>query len=251
MINHNYIRRKGILFKYWWLSVVTVIFIFSTIVYQTNAFKLSSYTKATVWILKGTKAYKNNYWGDAGILYQRALTIYPKNTQLKYNLANAYYQQGRYKEAVQLYGQLLNDKSNTIKAAAWNNLGNAYYRQNLLFQSFDAYKNAILLNDGDETARQNFLFVVARLQQLIRANNSKKKKRDDKNAGEGKTKDSKPDDDKDGQKSADEQSLGPYQVSDKEMNNLLKISKEQERVPLGSKSSGKQASRVYTNGPDY
>ncbi|HTE02137.1 MAG TPA: tetratricopeptide repeat protein [Mucilaginibacter sp.] len=251
MAQYNIQISKARLVKYWLISMITITVVILLTVYKTNAFKSVSSIKNAALTLRANSAYQLNHWGDAGILYQQALTVSADQDKLKYNLANAYYQQGRYKEAAELYQRLLaNKRDDALKASVWNNLGNTYYMEGQLFESSDAYKKALLLNDRDDTTRRNFLFVSARIQNLFRSGRSGDKKKDDKN-GDGNKKNDTKSDDREGQKSTTDEVSGPYKVSDKQMNDLLKISKEHERVPNGSKKSSKQTTKTPANGPDY
>ncbi len=248
MNSPNNILLKYRLPTHWQVSVTTLILILLMCLF--NTFKITSYTKVALRSLKGNEAYKNNYWGEAGIFYRQASIVWDGHVDLPYNLANAYYQQGRYDEAAQLYERLLRDKNNVNDAGIWNNLGNTYYMKGLLNKSFAAYKNALLLNDEDDVVRQNFLLVTIRLNQLADIKNRAKRGKDNKAADGTKNKDTKQDN-SDGQQETDDQSMGPYQVSDKQMNKLLKISKDQEHVPKRGEGNNKDSRKTYLNGPDY
>jgi tetratricopeptide (TPR) repeat protein len=252
MINHNQILRKNILFKYWVISSVALIFVFVVLVYKTNAFKIASYSRAVILSAKGNGAYNDNSWGESGVLYLKALGLSPEPEKIKFNIANTYYQQGRYKEAVAIYDELLADKKSPLQATIFNNMGNAYYKEGFVFPSIEAYKNALVLKNDDDTVRRNLLFVFSQYEKMLKSGHSPDGKKGAKNSKEGTKKDDPNQKDAGGEKTAlVNPELGKYQVSDRQMESLLKISKEQERVPQGTRQSNKQSGKAETNGPDY
>ena len=203
-------------------------------------------TRATILALKGDHAYKNSHWGDAGIRYDEALKYDPGAAFLRFNLADAFYQQGRYAEAKSIFEGLAGGNDDMPKAPILNNLGNVYYKLGLLQQSYQAYGRALLIDDHDTVVRQNWLFIdsILRRGRSAEADKSGKDNRD----GGKKDEDTRQSNEKK-QKAMDEEVSGSYEVSDEEMNRLLLLSKEQERVPDGARSSGSKKSK--TNQPDY
>ena len=66
--------------------------------------------------------------------FQKALTIDPKNGAVYYNLANVYYNEGRYKEAVKLYQQALQYKVDEI---------DTNYMIGMTFNQLEAFTEAL------------------------------------------------------------------------------------------------------------
>lgn len=251
MINHNQILRKNILFRYWIIASCALIIIFGILVYKANLFKIATYTRAVILSAKGNDAYKDNYWGDSGVLYLKALTVTPEPGKIKFNLANSYYQQGRYKEAVAIYDELLNDKNNPLQAAILNNMGNAYFKKGSVLPSLEAYKSALVLKNDDDTIRQNLLFVFSQFEKMLKSGNAPDGKKGKKDSKEGTKKEDNSNKPNGGDKAPlDDQQPGKYQVSDRQMESLLKISKEQERVPQGTRGAN-TPTKKETIGPDY
>jgi len=142
---------------------------------------LSSYV---LWY-RGNAAFNHGDYGQAGIYYLTALDGNQNSKRLNYNLANAYYAQGRYSEAIAIYKKALYKNDNAVAANAWNNLGNAYFITGNLKKSAEAYGRAVLL-DSNAFARQNFVYVLGKLhdkeqQELVR----QLKKRLDVNTDQG------------------------------------------------------------------
>jgi tetratricopeptide (TPR) repeat protein len=252
MINHNQILRQNILYKYWIMGSCALIIIFGVLVYNANAFKIATYSRALILAAKGDDAYKDNSWGDSGVLFLKALPYSPEPEKIKFNLANTYYQQGRYKEAVAMYDSLLTNKNSPLQATILNNQGNAYFKKGSLFASIEAYKSALVLKNDDDTVRQNLLYVFAQYEKMLKSGRSPDGTKKGDSKKEGTKKDDTSNKDNGGEKAPlDEPQSGKYQVSDRAMESLLKISKEQERVPQGARSTNKQTKKAENNGPDY
>jgi tetratricopeptide (TPR) repeat protein len=112
-----------------------------------------------VFLYRANLAYKHGYYDDAEILYKKALRYTPGNLKIRYNLANTYYKESRYTEAIEVYKYIASKKDDNLASEDWNNLGNAYYMQGNLLLSLNAYKLAMLYNNNDVEVRENFLFV--------------------------------------------------------------------------------------------
>lgn len=213
-----------------------------------DVFKIVSHTKTTMYSVKGNQSYEDLHWGSAEIFYKKGLKIQPENHALTYNLGNAYYQQGRYAEAVVVYENIVSDKNSLNEGFVWNNLGSAYYKLGLVQKSYTTFKRALILDDSDAVIRQNFLFLAHVMQKIekskIKNKNTKKKPSSD----DEKNTDKKSDDSK-GERNENNQQTEPYQLSDEEMNNLLKMATEKVRVPQNVKS--KRTKKTHQNGPDY
>lgn len=249
MIKYYTILQKGILFKYWKYGTTAVVLVFAGIIYCLNSFNVSDYTNSALLSQKGNMAYNKNLWGDAGIFYSKAIENNTRPENIKYNLANSYYQQGRYKEAITLYENILDDKNVDFKAAVYNNLGIANYKKGALIASIEAFKSSIILDDKDNEVRRNLLFVYNQyILQLMRHPHPNK---EGPKGPKGTDQQDNPNTNEEGDKVPDDQSSGKYQVSDKEMDRLLRISKQQELVPKGSKSKPIKSTDTHIDGPDY
>ena len=251
MSNNSNIPNRSKLFHYWMAISICVIVIFSLLAYETNIYKLADYTKATFLSLQGSKAYDIAHWGDSNLSYLAVATLSPEHTKVQFNLANTYYQQGRYDEAREIYNKLLKEKSNALKPAIWNNLGNAWYMDGEIFQSFAAYKKSLLLNDKDAVVRQNFLFLNSKVQQFLTTSrhltNVPPKGVDSRTQGQEPSSEGK------GPhvRTQGEQPLGPYQTSDREMNQILSMSQKNIRVPKGTPGSNTNNQKPDKDGIDY
>jgi Ca-activated chloride channel family protein len=217
--------------------------------YQANAFSLKSSISKILWARKAAEAYQQQNYGEAGIFYLDAAAQGPPARDLTYDVANAYYRQGRYAEAGRLYRQISGLESCALTASAWNNLGNCLYMQGNREGGLAAFKQALLLDAGNETARRNFLFLYLEFQQSIKTERKKPSPENDHVHGGHEQQDPSAQKNQKGEQ-PDDPSAGPYSVSDEQMFRLLQISKQQERVPGGLKSKLKNEKRSDPGQPD-
>jgi Ca-activated chloride channel family protein len=201
---------------------------------------------------KGDAAYKEGIFGDAEMYYGKALKKAPGQYVTRFNLGNAYYKQQRYGEAFESYKQALKAGDDSLKAAAWYNLGNVFYKQNQLQQSATAYKNALIIAKSNAKARQNLLFVLAKLEgQRVKIipvlNNNNQQAPDKKDNQAASNKKETP-----GEKSSDKNTTGEQKISDKAVDDIFKTLKQNEddaRAKIGSRKRAPTA--IKSTEPDY
>lgn len=78
-------------------------------------------------------------------------------SQTEFDGANALYNQGKYKEALQIYGSLTEKYPQEYKV--WYNLGNAAFKTGNIGASIAAYRKALKLNPLDADVKNNLEFV--------------------------------------------------------------------------------------------
>ncbi|WP_309641464.1 tetratricopeptide repeat protein [Flavobacterium sp.] len=216
------------------------------LLFYKNIFNVKTITYNAVSIFQGNMQYRKAQWGDAEIQYKKALETLPDSNNVLFNLGNAYYQQGRYSEALAVYLNLSDDKTNKSRLTTWMNLGRTYYKLGALEKSYEFYKKALLLDDSNVVVRQNFLFIANLLRkQKLKQTPSEKQKEAAKKGDEKKEEAS---DNKDGEKDNKKMQPGVYHFSDKEMNDMLRQTKDKVRVPQGTKS---KKNHSITNPLDY
>ena len=83
----------------------------------------------------------------------------------KFFNANDYYNSSKYLESINLYESILADgwESNNL----YHNLGNAYFRQNMIGQSIWAYNKALKINPRNSDVTHNLEIVNARIKDRI------------------------------------------------------------------------------------
>lgn len=208
------------------------------LLFFSNVLNVRNLTMANIATSQANAHYQKGQWGDAEIAYKKAIQNAPDSNGAKYNLGNSYYQQGRYSEALTLFIQVSKSKNDAYSLATWNNLGTTYYKLGNLEKSFEAFKNALLLDDSNDIVRQNFLYLAQRIEKENAKPVSSDKRKDAVNRdAQKKETDS---DHADGEKDKKNMQPGTYHFSDKEMNDMLQQAKDKVRVPQGTKSKNNQ-----------
>ena len=113
---------------------------------------------AKSYLRDGNDAYENNNYEDAAILYQKSLDQQGNYYKGAYNLGNAYFQQKKYKEAVEQYqlAKSLAEKEED-KTKISELLGDSFKKQKDLENAVNAYKEALLKKPKDDILRQKYI----------------------------------------------------------------------------------------------
>lgn len=154
-------------------TIISIILIISTI--QIFAQKENKY------IRKGNKDYYAKNYGNSEVSYQKALDINPNSYEANFNLADAFYKQKKYDDAIKQYSALLKEQKDKTKSAQLNfNIGNAHFKkaeellgkQNIqeaikeLDNSISSYKKSLMNNPKDKEAKYNLTFAKYLKKQL-------------------------------------------------------------------------------------
>jgi Ca-activated chloride channel family protein len=198
---------------------------------------------------KAKEAYKVQKYEEAAEIYKE----YAQNTQNSesyFNAGNAFYKQGKYKEAIEAYEKAVFDDENK-KAENLSNLGNAYAKeanQESLQKAVEAYEKSLKIKEDKET-RENLQEVKKFLEKQKKDNKEKsdKEKSDKKNQKEDENGD-KSQDSEDGEKK--ESDKDQKKNSDKEKNSQSEESKEKDSSDMKSKKEKEQDSRSDNNQTD-
>jgi len=145
-------------------------------------------------IRSGNSAYKDQRYGAAEAEYDKALKENAGSKEASFNLANTYYKQQRWDDAVKEYQHYLTleNEDQAKMSSAWSNMGNTFLKKKAnekgqaeqmiaaqqrqspqgqqpaqgggqqadnLKLSMDAYKNALRLNPADDETRYNLAVV--------------------------------------------------------------------------------------------
>lgn len=161
-----------------------------SILFILLAFNITAQKKVRKEIRKGNEAYKDQRYGAAEESYHKALEENASSKEASFNLANSYYKQQRWDDAIKEYQHYLTiENENPEKmSGAWSNIGNTYLKKKAaensqlnmqmqqggqqpqkqqadnLDQSMAAYKNALRLNPADEDTRYNLAVVQKMIQ---------------------------------------------------------------------------------------
>lgn len=117
-------------------------------------------------IRKGNKLYRSEKYVDSETQYRKGLQKDAASVESAYNLGNALYGQGKYKEAASAFNdasKLTTDKGKL--ASIYHNMGNALYKAEDYGQSIEAYKKSLISNPKDDETRYNLALAQEKLQQ--------------------------------------------------------------------------------------
>ena len=98
---------------------------------------------------KGNKVYDEKKYGDAEILYRKALASDSTFYKAQYNLGDALYKEKRYDEAVKYYNKVVENPTTDTesKAKSYYNMGNSFLQSGLDNRTdptaMEKFKNAI------------------------------------------------------------------------------------------------------------
>jgi len=143
-------------------------------------------------IRSGNSAYNDQRYGAAEAEYNKAVKENPASKEASFNLANTYYRQQKWDDAVKEYQHYLTlENEDPLKmSSAWSNMGNTFLKKKAnekgqgqqaplqpgqqpdqqqqqadnLKLSMEAYKNALRLNPRDDKTRYNLAVVQKMIQ---------------------------------------------------------------------------------------
>jgi Ca-activated chloride channel family protein len=228
-------------------SVASVFILFSLFLFNTQ------HAQAAILdfmeLRKAKEAYKVQKYEKAAKIYKE----YAQNTQNSesyFNAGNAFYKQGKYKEAIEAYEKAVFDDENK-KAENLSNLGNAYAKeanQESLQKAVEAYEKSLKIKEDKET-RENLQEVKKFLEKQKKDNKEKsdKEKSDKKNQKEDENGDKSQDSEDSEKKESDKDQ---EKNSDKEKNSQSEESKEKDSGDMKSKKEKEQDSRSDNNQTD-
>lgn len=242
-----------------------------------SIFCLTSYTATAKddkkYVRQGNKLYENKKYNESEIRYRKALAQNPANNKAEFNLGDALYKQGNFKEAGEKF-ELMNTKKldKSTKNDILYNLGNSYFEQgrqkakagdsqgsmDFMNKAIDSYKDAMKLDGKDDSARYNYELARRMLvQQQNQQNQQNKQNKDnkdqnkdkkDQNKNDQKNKDKNNKDKQDQNKNDQDKNKNNKDKSDKQ-NDQKDKNKQPEKQPASpqpqkSKISDKDAERI-------
>lgn len=113
----------------------------------------------------GNKAFSAEMYDTALNAYEIAEESLPDRTEPTYNTANTLYRQQRYREAVELYDEVLAGQDLDLSDWTTFNTGNALYEAGDHEQAIEMYKQALRINPDDYDAKHNLELALAHLPQ--------------------------------------------------------------------------------------
>ena len=113
----------------------------------------------------GNKAFSAEMYEPALNAYKIAQEAMPERFEPMYNTANTLYRQQRFREAIELYDQILARPDSGLSDSTTFNVGNALYGASQPEQAIEMYKQALRNNPDDFDAKHNLELALAHLPQ--------------------------------------------------------------------------------------
>jgi Ca-activated chloride channel family protein len=171
-------------------------FLVLTIVSFTNSLEASIFDFKT--INEANEQYKNKDYKKASKSFEKVLN----SSEANYNLGNSLYKEGKYKEALSKYTNVVTNNKD-LEYQKLHNMGNSYVKLKDLETAKKMYENALKIKDDKQT-KENLETVNKALEKKQKKNNkdknkkqnkdNKDKKKQDKNKKDQKNKDKKKED---------------------------------------------------------
>jgi tetratricopeptide (TPR) repeat protein len=163
-------------------------------------------------VRKGNEMYDKKSFKEAEKKYIEATKKKPENFDAQFNLADAYYKQKKYEEAIQKFNKLKDKTKDKEKLSKlYHNLGNSYLNNKKYEESIQSYKEALKLNPKDIDTKYNLAYASSMLQKQKQEQQKNKDKQKNKDGKEKEKQNQQGGDDKD----KGNQQKGPQKVGEK------------------------------------
>lgn len=144
-------------------------------------------------------------------LYDKAVAALPSDPGAHFNRGNALYALSRYEEAAKEFLRATEAKVPGLKAQAFYNLGNSFFKGNKFGEAIEAYKRSLQLDPADARAKWNLEIALKKKQEEEKKKQEKdkdkekdKEKNQDKDKDQDKDKNGKDEDKQDKQEKGDD-----------------------------------------------
>jgi Ca-activated chloride channel homolog len=186
----------------------------------------------------GVDLYEQKKYAESEVLFKKSLEKDPNMFEGHFNLADSYYKQGRFDEAIQSYKNSLSfteDKGN--KSKAYHNLGNSFVKGQKYKEAVQAYANALKNNPDDLETKYNLSYALNMMKQNQQQNkDNKDQNKKDQNKDQQQNQDQqKNQDKKDKEDKKDQQQPQPQpqkqkdEISKEEAQRILEAMKNNEK----------------------
>jgi len=188
---------------------------------------------------KAKEAYENGDYASSAKLYEKYAQD-TKDAHSYFNAGNAFYKQGKYKEAIKAYTKTT-FKDKNLDALRLSNLGNAYAKNKEYKKAIKSYEESLKIKADKET-KENLDAVKKLLKKQKEKDKKQKNKKDKKNKDDKQNqnkKDKKNKDDKQNQNKKDKKNKDNKQNKDKNNKQKNKDDKKQSNKKQDKKSDTK------------
>lgn len=184
---------------------------------------------------KANRKYNEEKFEEAKKLHKENSIKYPDNTNIHFNLGDAYYKDKEYDKAITEYKNSMTDDK-IDKSNVYYNIGNAYFQKQAYDKALESYKSSLLSNPNNINAKYNYELTkrfLQKQQQQQKQDNQDKKQKSDKSKKEQSQKQKQKPEQKENQEQ--EQQSQQQKKEDK---------KQQEQQQRASEEKLKQAERI-------
>jgi len=130
----------------------------------------------------GNTLYNDSNYTQAEIQYRKSLEKDQEYFNAHFNLADAIYKQGRYKESSAIFDALKNKAPNEEDLSKiYHNLGNSLVNEQKFDDAIDAYKDALRINPNDKETRHNLILTQKKQQENQERENQEKENQEQEN----------------------------------------------------------------------
>ncbi len=206
-------------------------------------------------IREGNQLYEKKKYNEAEIKYRKAIEKNNRSFEAKFNMGDALYKQGNYKEALKVWQELLQSTTDKDKLEKLHyNIGNIYLKTNKLKESINSYINALKLNPDDKEAKYNLSVALQKLkkqQQQQKQNQQNKKQNQNKQNKNNKKKNDKKKENKNKQnqqnKNKDKKDKQQQKKQQQQPQNQQKKKQQQQKQGMNKKDAQRILNALQQN----
>ncbi len=114
---------------------------------------------------RGNRLFEEGKFQEAERAYLDAQAESPDRPELLYNLGNSLIKQKKYQQGVQSLRQAGKKSSRELQANSWYNMGNAFFDKGEFKEAADAYIQSLKMRPADHDAKYNLELALRNLQQ--------------------------------------------------------------------------------------
>lgn len=129
-------------------------------------------------IKKGNKKFNEQNWGEAASHYSQAQIKKPDSAEIYFNLGDALYKEGKFKEARQLFEKALELDEGKLRPNLFYNMGNSDFRLGQFEKALQSYESALELIPEDEDTQFNHELVKKLLEQMKQQQKQQQQQKD-------------------------------------------------------------------------
>lgn len=128
-------------------------------------FLLHGQETSRILLRKGYKAMERKEYAQAESFFRKAFIQDSSEVAIRYGLGNALYEQGKYKDALEVYGSInpKNIESQLETSQLFHNIGNAQLKLKQYAPAVESYKQSLRLNPTDNETRYNLTLALKQL----------------------------------------------------------------------------------------